>query len=327
MPPLAGSHPGPAVTAGPGEPPEAEMDTDADRETPAADEVPPWMHAADDDWEDPEPRRGTGRGRLIAVLAAVPWLVALILVVRSGGSPDAGGGPMPAEAATTTETAAPDRSVAPVPAAAEAPTPPPLEYANSPRVAVTAADAVAVATAVARAWLTGVGPALTVEGVEAVGPTYAEHLVAEAVDQPAPGFAVVTLLGVVLDTDDGSYRSASVRRLAVPVALDAEGAHPAGTPWWLPAPDLSSRAIRRSPIDDPDLAIEAVLAAEAAGYTEVELLDLAATDSWPLIATLRAIAPGQTERNEHEVWMRPHLGELVVAGWLPERPDPTEERP
>lgn len=303
------------------------MDTDAERETPAVDDVPPWMHA-DDDWEESEPRRGVGRARLLAVLAAVPWLVALTLVVRSGGPTPTGAGPAPTEAATTTSPATPEPSADAGSHLSDGDaTPPPLAYANRPRVTVTAADAAAVATAVARAWLTGVGPALTVEGVEVTGPTYAEHLVAEAIDHPAPGLAVVTLLGVVLLTDQGTYNGATVRRLAVPVALDAAGAHPAGAPWWLPAPDLSPTAVQRSPLDDPDLAIEAALAAEAAGYTEVELLDLAATDSWPLIATLRAIAPGQTEQHEHEVWMRPHLGGLVVAGWLPERPDPTEERP
>lgn len=317
--------PGPAATAGPGETPEADMDTDADRETPATVDVPPWMHA-EDDWEEPEPSRGAGRGRLIAVLAALPWLVALTLVFRSGGEPAAQAGPVPTGPAPTAEVTDPEPAAPTEPAAGDA-TPPPITYANRPRVAVTAADAVAVATAVARAWLTGVGPSLTVEGVDPVGPTYAEHLVAEAVDHPAPGLAVVTLLGVVLDTHEGTYHAASVRRLAVPVALDAAGAHPAGTPWWLPPPELSPSAVQRSPLDDPDLAIEAVLAAEAAGYTEVELLDLEATDSWPLVATLRATAPGQTEPHEHELWMRPHLGGLVVAGWLPERADPTEERP
>lgn len=303
------------------------MDTQADRDGRTAADAPPWMHV-DDDWEEPESRRIPSRGRMIAVLAAVPWLVALALVVRSGGGAPAAPDPMPVEAATAHAGTALERTTTAdaVPPAADA-SPPPISYANRPRVTVTAADAVAVATAVARAWLTGVGPALEVEGVGAARPTYAEHLVAEAVDHPAPGLAVVTLLGVVLDADGGTYHAATVRRLAVPVALDAAGAHPAGAPWWLPAPDLEPTAVARSPLEDPDLAVEAVLAAENAGYVGVELLELAATDSWPLIATLRAIAPGQTEMHEHEVWMRPHLGGLVVAGWLPERTEPTEERP
>lgn len=305
-------------------------------DTPPADEhpasptdLPPWMDA-DDDWDEGEDGgRGLGRGRLLAVAAAVPWVLALVLLLRTGDQGD-----------PPTADPAPLAAVSPTPAVEGTPgaedrggtatTPPPLATANRPRTTVTAADAVAMATAVARAWITGVGPRLAVDGVPGPPSLYAEHLVAEAIDHPSPGFAVVTLLGVVLEVDGGDYRAASVRRLAVPVALDADGAHPAGSPWWLPAPDLSPTAITATgDVDDPDLMVEAAAAAAAAGYRDVELIDLATTGSWPLIATLRAIAPGQDGGDEHEVWLRPHLDGLVVAGWLPDRPDPaaTEDQP
>lgn len=306
--------------------------------------LPAWMHA-DDRWEDDDvPAPGPGRGRLLAVLAAVPWLVALVVLLRSGGGPDVPSAALAvADAASPTATAAGSESpndalsseqprAAATPRERSAPSAPGHsrgDLPDGPRTSVTAADAVAMATAVARAWLTGVGPTLTVEGVPSPGPLYAEHLVVEAIDHPAPGFAVVTLLGVVLDAVDGAYEDATVRRLAVPVALDASGAHPAGAPWWLPAPDLSPTTVDTRPLDDPELALQAATAATVAGYTAVELLELHRTDAWPLIATLRAIAPGRSEVEEHRVWLRVHLDGLVIAGWLPERtePTPTEDRP
>lgn len=294
-------------------------DEDREREV----EVPAWMQA-DDDWEDERPlsRPRSSRVRLIAIVAVIPWLAAMLVMVRSGmagGSTSAPDLPTPAPAAATDPSASTPPGMA---------TPPAVRNVTSPRVAVTGADAVAMATAVARAWLTGVGPALEIDGLDERTPLYAEHLVAEAIDHPSPGLAVVTLLGIVLDVEDGAYRAASVRRLAVPVALDADGARPAGAPWWLPDPDLTPAEIPRSAVDDPDLALAVVAAAEAAGYRDVELQTLAATASWPLIATLRAIAPGRTAPEEHEVWLRAHLDGLVVAGWLP-RPSQSasEERP
>ena len=293
-------------------------------------DLPPWMQT-DDEWEEAPARTRPERGRLLAIAAAVPWLLALVLVMRSGD-----GGPTVAASTGLTTGSETGATAAPSPSADAdrlghprvSTTPPPAADANRPRVTVTEADAVAMATAVARAWLTGVGPRLPIDGVGEPAPQYAEHLVAEAIDHPSPGFAVVTLLAVVLDVDGEAYRGATVRRLAVPVALDAAGAHPAGTPWWLPGPDLSPTVVERTVLDDPDLQLEAAEAAQAAGYRDVELLELSATDSWPLIATLRAIAPGQTEASEHELWVRPHLKGLVVAGWLPPLPDaPTDASP
>lgn len=310
-------------------------------------ELPAWLRG-DDRWEDddePTDRR-LGRGRLLAVLAAIPWLIALVVLLRSADDPempptpdgapaaaathgtasppvdDAAGADDPARAASRSTATAADADGS---STAEASGP---GAVGGPRTTVTGADAVAMATAVARAWLTGVGPELTVTGVEAPGSVYAEHLVAEAIDHPSPGFAVVTLLAVVLSVEDGAYGDAAVQRIAVPIGLDPRGARPAGSPWLLPAPDLSPTAVERSPVDDEEVALQAATAVTAAGYTDVELLSLDRTGSWPLIATLRAIAPGRSGPEQHEVWLRPHLDGLVVAGWLPAHTTtPTEDRP
>ena len=107
-----------------------------------------WMQA-DDSWEDePSPGRRARRGRLLAAAAAVPWLIALALVVRSGEDQPpvavaAAGPPAPASEpeSPASPSGPPDRLGHPRLGA----TPPPATYANRPRVTVTEADAVAKA--------------------------------------------------------------------------------------------------------------------------------------------------------------------------------------
>ncbi|MDP8961323.1 MAG: hypothetical protein M3N32_06905 [Actinomycetota bacterium] len=191
------------------------------------------------------------------------------------------------------------------------------------RAAVGPGDAAAVAVAVARAWLGDVGPPLDLGLGRAGTGAYVEHLAVEAVDHPAPGAAVVTLVAVLLDTDDGAYRSARVVRLGVPVRLDGTGAYPAGSPWWLPAPELTAAPPQWTPVEQqPELA-EAGAALEAAGYRSVEVRSLERSEGWPWRVVAVATAPGAATPAEHTVWLRDHLGHLVVAGWLPPRQAPT----
>jgi hypothetical protein len=128
----------------------------------------------------------------------------------------------------------------------------------------------ALAVVVARAWLTDVDPRLELDGLPSAGTgRYVEHLVVEAVELPAPEHAVVTLLAVLLEGEE--ELTAVVRRLAVPIAFDGDGAQPGGTPWWLPEPSLEARPPSTTPVEDLEELLAATEALHAAGYTDVAL--------------------------------------------------------
>ncbi len=280
-------------------------------------------------------RRPARRGRLAFAAAALPWAVLVLLLAgpfRRTAPPslpppgDSGAATAPNESPSS--GAPSDLARAPGPLG-----PPEQEAAGSRaegaagvrfggRVAVGPGDAAAVAMAVARAWLGDVGPPLELGLGRAGTGAYVEHLAVEAVNHPAPGAAVVTLVAVLLDAERGTYRSARVVRIGVPVRLDRVGARPAGVPWWLPAPELAPAAPTWMPVrEEPELA-EAGAALEAAGYRSVEVRSLDRSDSWPWRVVAVAAAPGVATPSEHTVWLREHLGQLVVAGWLPLRDAP-----
>ncbi|MFN2558013.1 MAG: hypothetical protein ABR592_14325 [Nitriliruptorales bacterium] len=185
------------------------------------------------------------------------------------------------------------------------------------RAAFGPGDAAAVAVTVARAWLGDVGPHLELGLGRAGTGAYVEHLAVEAVDHPAPGAAVVTLVAVLLDSEGGTYRNARVVRIGVPVRLDRAGARPAGSPWWLPTPDLAPAIPKWIAVGEEHELTEAGAALEAAGYRSVAVRRLDRSDSWPWRVVALATAPGAATPSEHTVWLREHLGQLVVAGWLP----------
>lgn len=273
--------------------------------------------------DDADEERAPGRGRMLVVAALVPWLVVGAVVLRQS---DVGGTPPP----TPTEVAEPVDSAAavgtgdrPSPVASGSSAPldePALDAATAglPRSAGPA-QAAGVATLVARAWLSGVGPDLDVDIDPAGTGAYVEQLHAEDISWPAPGSAVVSLVAVLLESDGERYTRARAVRLAVPLRLDARGVRPAGAPWWLPPPDLAPDAPTWRPVDDPDIGATAGEALAAAGYADVAVEAVETSDVWPVRVRATAIAPGADERVAHTVWLREHLGELVVAG------APTEE--
>lgn len=293
--------------------------------------APPWVG-----WEDPDPSPPARRRPpwLLAV-GLVPWLLVAFLLTRSD-TPDG--------ASTSSAHATPSAAV---------PTDPPVGGStvasagsaagpsghsgvtgaavttSAARTAVAEDDARAVATVVARAWLTGVGPRLDLGlGGAPAGDGYVEHLVVEAVDHAGPGAAVVTVLAVVLRTDDGTYDAATLHRLAVPLRFDADGARPAGPPYPLPAtaPTPDPLEVEGPALTDPDLLLAAAEALSDAGYADVDVVALGRTAAWPLVVTARARAPGAGDTGTHAVWLREHLGRLVVAGSRPPRPDQEQSR-
>ncbi len=285
-------------------------------------EPPPW-----DAFEEPEPEpEPTRRSVRLLVLAAIPWAVVAVLVFRTMGTDAAPAPAAPSDvpspiAPALAETATGPADVPSAPGATDArnaSTHAPAAVRFGVRVAPGPADVAAMAVLVARTWLGDVGPEPSVEvGAAEAPPVYVEHVAVEAVDIPTSDTAVATVVAIVLDTADDTYTSARVVRLAVPVALDRTGAHPAGDPWWLPVPDLTARPLAWTPVEDPELLTRAGAALEAAGYRDVSVIDLATSSTWPVRVTAEAVAPGSERTGEHVVWLRDHLGDLVVAGALP----------
>lgn len=293
------------------------MNPDEDRDAQA----PAW-----EAFDDAEP---TGRGRRLMVLAAIPWVVVGVLVVRTWGvgGPDTGTAPgvaapepaaTPAEPSLDAPPAGPSPMATPRPDGAHDPAQVITALRFGPRTASGPGDAAAVAAVVARAWLGAIGPEPDVDVGSAEGPpVYVEHLAVEAADVPTSEVAVVTLVAIVLDHGDEGYTDARAVRLAVPIALDDRGARPAGDPWWLAPPDLAARPPEWRTVDDPDALALAGAALESAGYRDIDVRELASSPIWPLRITATAVAPGAHTVQQHSVWLRDHLGQLVVAGAIP----------
>lgn len=279
-------------------------------------DLPHWL---DDTSDGPAAEGASGRRRaLLFAAAAVPWVVVTVLLLR----------PVPVgDATVTAPSRTPSPRARPTAPPVAVPTPSASPRAEAPEATVLAGggrvvpglgDAAAVAVIIARAWLTGVPPRLDVPGIAPVTDAYVDHLAVEAIDIPAPGAAVVSVVAVMLEPDGGRYVDATVRRVAVPLHFDAVGARPAGEPWWLPSPDLRMSPLRLGePVTDVDLLREATSAIEAAGYRRVAVQRAAPTHGWPFQVHLRGVAPGEADRRRHVVWLRPHLGGFVLAGALP----------
>lgn len=294
---------------------------------PHGSDRPAWL-----DVEDVAPAAAAGRSSRTPWLfaaGALPWLVVGALLVRGDGPEGAA-----VAAAPTTPpvlaTADRDEQVdvdVPVPPRGDD-EPGAAILSSGALVAVDEDEARAVAVVTARRWLTTVGPDAGPDGpdvaagadADADAGLYAEHLVVEGVDHPAPGAAVVTVRAVVLRVAGDAYQAMEVRRVAVPLRFDARGAVPAGTPYLLPHADATAEPFTPTEaIEDPDLLLLAGEALAEAGYADVSVRSLHRTSSWPLVVTADVRAGGPPARTV-AVWLRPHLGRLVVAGTRPRPP-------
>ena len=249
-----------------------------------------------------------------AVLAAG---AAAVLIAPARFAPDAGPGPADtarAGAPTSRSPSAPSApSPAPTPASPSA-GPAPTATPSAPDDDPTAGDLRLVelrggwrdgedlGTAVALAALVG---AAHVDDGGRVAPQVA----VEAVEQPGPDAAVVTLLVRPRGTGDGDA-AASVR-LAVPVRTGATGVRIGGTPWRLPGPRLDPDPPVGRPVTDPALLEAAGDALVRAGFDGAALTALEATDAWPFVAHLEGTARGTAPTT---VWLRWHLDRFVVTG-------------
>lgn len=132
----------------------------------------------------------------------------------------------------------------------------------------------------------------------------APRLAVEAVEQPGPDAAVVTLL--VAPPGGGADDAGTTARLAVPVALGPGGVRVAGSPWSLPGPALTPDPPAGRPVRDEDLVAAARDALDRAGLDGTALTGLEATDGWPFLTRLADGADGP--------WLRWHLDRFVVTG-------------
>jgi hypothetical protein len=286
------------------------------------DDLPPWLDV-EDDTPVPPPRR---RRWLLPLLAAVPWvLIAVLLVPRapSGVASDATqatgdegrNGTPSAEDPPPADAAAPSAAPDALPDDADGGSVWAIsEHRGAWRVVPGDGTTAAIAVVAARSWLTGVAPMLEVPGLPTPAePTYLEHLAVEAIERPAPGAAVVTLVAVLLERGAEDEHEVRVERLAVPILEVDDVPAPAGAPWWLPPPDLTVRELDHAPLDDPDLQLAALEALDAAGLPPVELLGLERTSGWPVVAHVRTEDPTGAAW-EGSVWLRRHLGGFALAG-------------
>jgi len=278
----------------------------------------------DADWFDAEgttPEETPPRRRLLLLLATVPWLlVAALLLLPEGPADDptavAGEGSVPDAAA--------DPAPVPTPPEEDGSGPKPLAPEPTPvvdegvlileelrgqwRVAPGEEEAVSLALTVARASLTGIGPRLDLAGIEPDPTTYAEHLFVEAVERPSSDAAVVTVLAVVLVDEPPGQTRMELRRLAVPIAMTADGPRPVSAPWPLRAPDLTPFEPVLEPVTDEAMEAAAASALAAAGLGDHTIESLETAPGWPVVARLSG---GDGPRT---VWLRHHVGGLVVSG-------------
>lgn len=164
-------------------------------------------------------------------------------------------------------------------------------------------------------WRTGEDLGTAVAIAVMVGTAEAEVVAVEAVEQPGPGAAVVTLL---VAAPPGGDRAATggTDRLVVPVRLDGGAVRPAGPTWRLPGPTLTPDPPTGRPVADPELVAAARAALAAAGLDPSVLHGLDATDGWPFVVRTEDDADDGPASGP---WLRWHLDRFVVTG-LPLHP-------
>jgi hypothetical protein len=142
---------------------------------------------------------------------------------------------------------------------------------------------------------------------------YVEHVAVERQSTIDAATVVVTVVAVVLEGEAGQWRDRAPVRLAVPVRIGSGDPVPLAAPWPLPPPSLEAAPPRAEPLDD-DRREAAVLAALAdAGYTQVELTELARLGTGLLRAAIVALAPGEAHARRLEVWLSGDPAPVVLG--------------
>ncbi|MEX1162334.1 MAG: hypothetical protein WEB03_02015 [Nitriliruptor sp.] len=297
-----------------------------------SDETIRWF---DDEPDVPTPSRRT---RWLLVAAVAPWLVVVLVLVRSGSAsptqvaPAAiGGGPTAASAGgaddehradddggdgangdTDRAVVEPQGSLLDEPASGASQDGHGATDLVTSRVAYGVAEALAVA--VTRAWLSDAGPDLPAPGIDVRRGAYLEHVVVERIDLVDPQLAVATVSVVLLERDGDVYGAATLRRVAVPLTVTPSTVHAGGTPWWLAtALDLTPVPPETGVNDDPAAPDAAVDALTAAGYRDVTVAGLAVTSTGVVVAEVTATTEAG-DRIDGPVWLRSSADGLELLG-------------
>jgi len=227
------------------------------------------------------------RRRLLR-LAVVPW--AVVGVVGAFGLLGVGEGPERPAAGTA----------APAPARDDAPSVGASTPAPSVDPALGAAAAVAVRLAVTSA------PASPAER------RYVDVVIPASM-HPVGDVTVVTVAAVVLEGSADRWHAARPARFAVPTRY-VDG-HPVavGDPWPLPVPPPpgADAAWEPAPADRAGVA----RAVEAAGYTDVEVLEVHAHPELRgvLRAHVDALGPGEATPRSHRLWLHGETDPAVLG--------------
>ncbi len=263
--------------------------------------LPPESFAFEE--EDSPRRAGTSRrGPGFWLAVAAPWGVVGVLALRGVAT-----APAPAPSTEETEVIA----TAPAAASPRLSGPDSLEALSSAPAGPTTAAALDAPTALAilaaRAWVSE-------RSFDDDAPRWADHLVIEAIDHPAPDHLVVRVLVLTVAHDGDGWMTAPPLRVAVPVRLDGPAPRIAGDPWPLPVDDvdlspLPPRMVR--PVDEDD-HVEIARTLEDAGFADLVVHAIHETDGWPVVATVSARA-GEAVLDHQDVWLRRHLGGWAVA--------------
>lgn len=231
-----------------------------------------------------EPRADRPRPRLL-MLAAVPWVLAVLLAIGlfAGGDEQATTAPV--------EPAAPSAPPTPDPA------PTPAQVLDPPRPSTDPAFGEVAALAV-RSALSGpiAGGAPRARFVEDAVATGAERV---------GDVVFVTVSALVLEGGPNGWDTARVRRYAIPVSTGSGGPAAVGAPWPIadqpPAPPSSP-----SHVTDPAV-VEAVHSAlTRAGYSELQGVAVTRDPvlTGVLLAHVEATGPAQTGAGAWDVWLR-----------------------
>jgi len=286
------------------------------------DERTPWLDAADG--EEAPGWSGRRRFQVLVAAASLPWLVVAVVVLSPGGDEPPPQPVADGDAVQGTADEPPSAGDAPPGQGTDDPVLEITELRGDWRLGPEVGDLGAVAMLVARAWLGGAGPVLSVDGLEPLTGTYLEQVAVETVERPGPGVAVVSLSAVVLEAQGEGF-VARARRLAVPLAVGDVRVRPAGQPWWLPGHDLTPTTLETTPVDEEPEMLAAAQAVSDAGYQEVELVALERSGTGPWIAWVESITPEGLEVSG-PVWLRRHLDGFVVVGTPPQpRPAAPQE--
>lgn len=253
---------------------------------------PPW---------DLGPEPATPFPRRLLLLAALPWMVVVVLAVALWL-------PMPGTSAPPGDGS--DASTGPVATGHGG--------ERSPASATTEAAAIddnamllQVAALMVRAELHGPAEA---GGDAPAEVRYADQAVGIGIERLGD-VAVVTVTALVLEGDDRGWDRSRTARYAIALRSGPSGVDPLGGPWALPTPDAPPEP---EPVDDESSPDRVLAALEAAGYRQISDLRLSrpAGLDGVLVAAARAVAPGEDAPDAQQVWIRDGP-EAAVLGHRP----------